>query len=157
MRLRKECPQCNTVVHVKRSVCDCGRAFASKKRKAQCTAVGEPENAMKRRKTLLSEEELLVTKERDKVPKVSKRASETCEQTLHRQEQNQTHLACAEGSALQCCSLTLGAHAQRGLQYLVCVCVCLSVCLLLNISLFTCLFVPQTILTFLAADEGRKF
>ena len=39
-------------------------AFASKKRS---TAVGEPENAMKRRKALLSEEELLVTKERDKV------------------------------------------------------------------------------------------
>ena len=37
----------NTVVHVKKSVCDCGRAFASKKRKAQCTAVEEPENAMK--------------------------------------------------------------------------------------------------------------
>ena len=35
--------------------------------------------------------------------------------------------------------------------------VCVSVCLLLNISLFTCLFVPQTILTFLAADEGRNF
>ena len=36
--------------------------------------------------------------------------------------------------------LTLGAHAQRGLRYLVCVCVCLSVCLclLLNISLFAC-------------------
>ena len=34
-------PQCNTVVHVKRSVCDCGHAFASKKRKARCTAVGE--------------------------------------------------------------------------------------------------------------------
>ena len=30
-------------------------------------------------------------------------------------------------------SLTLRTHAQRGLQYLVCV----SVCLLLNISLFT--------------------
>ena len=29
-----------------------------------------------------------------------------------------------------------------------------SVCLLLNISLFTCLFVPQTILTFSVADEG---
>ena len=40
-------------------------------------------------------------KERDKVRKASKRASET----LHRQEQNRTHLACAEGSALQCCSL----------------------------------------------------
>ena len=30
-------------------------------------------------------------------------------------------------------------------------------CLLLNISLFTWLFVPQTILTFLAADEGQNF
>ena len=58
MRLRKVCPQCNTVVHVKRSVCDCSHAFASKKRKARCTAVREPENAMKRRKALLSEEDL---------------------------------------------------------------------------------------------------
>ena len=40
-------------------------AFASKKREAQCTAVGKPENAMKRRKALLSEEELLVRKETD--------------------------------------------------------------------------------------------
>ena len=60
---------------------------------------------MKRRKALVSEEELLV---RDKVNKASKRASETREQTLHRQKQNGTHmisiniyhLACAEGSAL---------------------------------------------------------
>ena len=100
MRLRKVCPQCNTIVHVKRSVCDCCHAFASK---ARCTTVGEPENAMKRRKALLSEEELLVMKERDEVHKVSKRASETREQALHRQEQNQTHLACTKGSALQCC------------------------------------------------------
>ena len=56
---------------MKRSVCDCGHAFASKKRKAWCTTVGESENVMKRRKTLLSEEELLVTKERDKVRKAS--------------------------------------------------------------------------------------
>ena len=40
---------------------------------------------MKCRKALLSEEELIV---RDKVRKVSKGASETHEQTLHRQEQN---------------------------------------------------------------------
>ena len=39
---------------------------------------------MKRRKALLSEEELLVGKERDKVRKTSKRTSETREQTLHR-------------------------------------------------------------------------
>ena len=89
-RFRKVCPQCNTVVH------------------AMDDDVGEPENAMERRKALLSEEELLV---RDKVRKASKRASETREQTLHKQEQNRTHLisvntyhlACAGGSALQCC------------------------------------------------------
>ena len=40
------------------------------------TAVREPENAMKRRKALLYEEELLVRKERDKLRKASKRASE---------------------------------------------------------------------------------
>ena len=39
---------------------------------------------MKRRKALLSEEGLLMGKERDKVRKTSKRASETREQTLHR-------------------------------------------------------------------------
>ena len=39
---------------------------------------------MKRRKALLSEEGLLVGKERDKIHKTSKRASETREQTLHR-------------------------------------------------------------------------
>ena len=46
----------------------------SKACNGRCTAVGEPENAMKRRKALLSEEGLLV---RDNVNKVSKRASET--------------------------------------------------------------------------------
>ena len=34
MHLRKVCPQCNTTVHVKRSVCDCGHAFALKKRES---------------------------------------------------------------------------------------------------------------------------
>ena len=34
--------------------------------------------------------------------------------------------------------LTLGVHAQRGLQYLGCLSVCLSVCLFLNISLLEC-------------------
>ena len=56
--------------------------------------------------------------------------------------------------------LTLGAHALRGLRYLVSVCVCVyvcvCVCVLLNISLFTWLFVPPTILTFLPVGEGGK-
>ena len=82
-RFRKVCPQCNTVVHVKKSVCNCGHIFALH----GVLLLG----TMKRRKALLlvlSEEELLVRKERDKVCKASKRASETHEQTLHRQEQN---------------------------------------------------------------------
>ena len=64
MCLRKVCTQCSTVVHMKRSICDCGHmSCIEEKVKARCTAVGEPENAMKRRKAVLSEEELLVTKE----------------------------------------------------------------------------------------------
>ena len=67
---------------------------------------------------LVSEEEFSI---RDKVRKVSKRASETCEQTLHRQEQNRTHmisintyhLACAEGSALQCCMFIVASIASQ--------------------------------------------
>ena len=63
-RFRKVCQHCSTVVHA-----------------IDSTAVGEPENAMKRRNAqLLPEEELLV---RDKVCKVSMRASETREQILH--------------------------------------------------------------------------
>ena len=49
---------------MKRSVCDCGHmSCIEEKVKVRCIAVGEPENAMKRRKALLSEEELLVIKE----------------------------------------------------------------------------------------------
>ena len=42
-------------------------------------------------------------------------------------------------------SLTLGAHAPEGYGSWVCLSVCLCVCLLLNISLFQCSFVSQTI------------
>ena len=69
-----------------------GHGFTSKKRKARCTSVGEPEKAMKHKIALLYEEELLVMKERDKVCKVSKRVSETCEQILHRPELNTSSL-----------------------------------------------------------------
>ena len=47
----------------------------NRKRKAWCTTVGEPENALKRRKTLLSEEELLVTKERQSPPSLNQSLS----------------------------------------------------------------------------------
>ena len=35
MHLRKVCPQCNTILHARRSVCGCGHAFPLK-RKGQC-------------------------------------------------------------------------------------------------------------------------
>ena len=30
MRLKKVCPHCNKIVHVRLALCDCGHAFASK-------------------------------------------------------------------------------------------------------------------------------
>ena len=50
--------------------------------------------------------------------------------------------------------LTLGAHAQRGLRYLVCVSVCVSVTQHLT---FHVIIRATNDTTFLAADEGRKF
>ena len=44
MRLRKVCPQCSTVIHARRSICECGHAFTLK-REARNTAsyhFGEP-------------------------------------------------------------------------------------------------------------------
>ena len=55
--------------------CDGGHAFALKNRKLRRTAVGEPENAMKRRKALLSEEELL---RKERVRELLKHVSRLC-------------------------------------------------------------------------------
>ena len=37
--------------------------------------------------------------------------------------------------------LTLGAHVQRGLQYLVCVCVCVCMCVCMCVCVCVCLSV----------------
>ena len=64
-RFTKVCPQCNTIVHMKRSVCDLAMpSHQSLKGKAWCATVGEPENAMKHRKALLSEEVISDKRER---------------------------------------------------------------------------------------------
>ena len=39
MRLRKVCPQCSTVIHARRSICECDHAFTLK-REARNTATG---------------------------------------------------------------------------------------------------------------------
>ena len=65
-------------MQVKRSVCGVAMPSYQGKRKHSVLLLhGQPENTMKCRKALLSEEELLVMKERDKDCKASKRASET--------------------------------------------------------------------------------
>ena len=58
MRLRKVCPQCNTVVHVKRSCCGCGHVF-SLKRKVQVSADKSMGKAVKHRRALETVEDTL--------------------------------------------------------------------------------------------------
>ena len=62
MRLRKVCPQCSTVIHARRSVCEYGHAFTLK-REARITASS---------------------------PAKRKRVLESLEDTLRRQESNNT-------------------------------------------------------------------
>ena len=87
MHLRKVCPQCNTILHARRSFCGCGHAFPLK-RKGQCIADKSKSQVMKRKRTLETELETLLRRQKDKVRKVSMRASETAEETLHRKESN---------------------------------------------------------------------
>ena len=65
MRLRMVCPQCSTVIHVRRSVCECGHAFTLK-RGALITASS---------------------------PTKCKRALESLEDILRTQENNTTRMA----------------------------------------------------------------
>ena len=70
MRLRKVCPQCSTVIHARRSVCECGHAF-----------------------TLKREARIIVSS-----PAKRKRALESLEDTLRRQESNRTRMASMRAS-----------------------------------------------------------
>ena len=87
MRLRKVCPQCSTVIHARRSVCECGHAFTLK-REARNTA----SSPAKRKRALESLEDTLRRQESNRTRMASMRASETQEQTLERLEQNRTPL-----------------------------------------------------------------
>ena len=116
-RLKKVCLQCDTTVHARRAVCECGHTFPSK-RKAQCIAKKE---AMKRRRTLETEPEKFVRTEQDRLRKQSTRAAETydqisaplrsdrmrkettrafetIEQTLHKHERDRQHKAILDTS-----------------------------------------------------------
>ena len=78
MRLRKACPQCNTVVHVKRSCCGCGHVFTLK-RKVQVSADKSMGKAVKRRRALETVEDTLRRQAQNRTCMASMRASETHE------------------------------------------------------------------------------
>ena len=93
MRLRKVRPQCSTVIHARRSICECGHAFTLK-REARNTA----SSPAKRKRALESLEDTLRRQENNRTRMASMRSSETQEQTLERLEQKRTHVASIRAS-----------------------------------------------------------
>ena len=87
MRLRKVCPQCNTMVHVKRSCCGYDHVFTLKM-KVQVSADKSMGKAVKRRRALETVEDTLRRQAQNRTRMASVRASETHEQTVRRQEQD---------------------------------------------------------------------
>ena len=94
-RLRKVRPHCNTVIHARRSICECGHAFTLK-REARNTA----SSPAKRKRALESLEDTLRRQESNRTRMASMRASETQEQTLERLEQNRTRIASMRASEI---------------------------------------------------------
>ena len=84
----KVCPQCKAAVPVRRKTCErCDLVFRSK-RKAECNLREKTVITMKRMGAVKSDSVKSARKAKDKLHKAFERASETCEQTLHGQEQN---------------------------------------------------------------------
>ena len=88
----KVCPQCETIVHLRLKVCKSCQYVFRAKRKAEHNL---PDKAMKRMRVLQSDSGM---KAKDKLQKASKRASETSEQTVHRQERERKHMASVRAS-----------------------------------------------------------
>ena len=76
------------VIHVRRSVCECGHAFTLKRE--ACITASSP---VKCKRTLESMEDTLRRQEKNRTHMASMRGSETQEQTLERLEQKRTCMA----------------------------------------------------------------
>ena len=91
----KVCPQCETIVPLKLKVCrSCQHIFRAKRKAEQ----NLPDKALKRMRLCQSDSVKSAMKAKDKLQKASKRASETNEQTVHRQQQNRKHMASMRAS-----------------------------------------------------------
>ena len=75
------------VIHARRSVCECGHAFTLK-REARITA----SSPVKRKRALESMEDTLRRQEKNRTRMASMRGSETKEQIFERLEQNRTRM-----------------------------------------------------------------
>ena len=76
------------VIHARRSVCECGHVFTLKSE--ACITASSP---VKRKRALESMEDTLRRQEKNRTHMASMRASEMLEQTLERLEQNRTRMA----------------------------------------------------------------
>ena len=86
----KVCPQCDSVVPIRLKVCkSCYHVFRAKRQAVQ----NLPDRAMKRLRVILSDSAKSIVKAKHKLRKACKRAKESTEQTLHRQQQNRVHMA----------------------------------------------------------------
>ena len=83
----KVCPQCKDAVPVRRKTCErCDLVFRFKQ-KAECNL----RETMKYMRAVEPDSVKSARKAKDKLHKACERPSETCEQTLHGQEQNNAH------------------------------------------------------------------
>ena len=86
----KVCPQCDAIVPIRLKMCkSCQHVFRAK-RQIEHTL---PATAMKRMRVAMSDGVKSVKMAKDKLQKACKRAAESSEQTLHRQQKNQQHMA----------------------------------------------------------------
>ena len=90
----KACQQCKDAVPVGRKTCErCDLVFRSK-RKAECIKLARENSlTMKLMGAAKSDSVKSARKAKDKLHETCQRASETCERTLHGQEQNRMRMA----------------------------------------------------------------
>ena len=87
MPLTKQCTLCGAIVHVKKSVCVCGRNFILK-RKAVATGIRSTKAVMKQLRASECVAEIAFRRMKDSASKSKKRALETDDECIHRKEQD---------------------------------------------------------------------
>ena len=86
----------SAVIHMRKSICECGHAFTLKRE--ACNTASSP---AKRKRALESLEDTLRRQENNRIRMASMRSSETQEQNLERLEQKRTHVANMKASETQ--------------------------------------------------------